>query len=472
MKLVNGDPSQSLSYIYQVTAKRALAPGVYYLPEGKLEINGNTYAVDKLEVSIVLTSKAVRRGPVDFAQLIENLSPYEGEQLTYRSEIVSSTDITDAILEEIALPEFFREEFPEQKQIVRRVSNSRVFSIREAIYPKHTGELIIPPRSLNAKVRVQAEEQHWGEFFDDIWGDVFDNFSYKQARFTAPALKLQVKPLPQKPKGVTGYIPTGKTSVIMNLDRTELKAGETALLEVVVESEGHLKPLDFDFAKIVSGDVKFYPDKADTEKVLKGDRLFQRKTFHAAIVPEYGGSYKVAGPEVYFFDPHSGAYQVSRAESISLLVSGSARPKTTEPTPEVKDKLPNVDVVSPVNRGKETQLVFSPPPSLLSKIHLSRRVFFGLLLLILFFSSATALLKAPPSTAKQADLSDLLPTLRGQNWTLKETDIAALKSLVEASEVKERGRLRELLERVEYGPQALRLEAEQELTNFLKGYQA
>lgn len=460
MTIRNGDPSQSVSFIFQVQAKRQLAPGEYLLPKSQVEIDGKFYQIEQLSIRIEAAPKVSRKGPLDFIQIVDNFAPYEGEQVTYRSELVSGAEISDAVLEETTLPSFFREDFPEHKQVVRRVSNSRVFSVREAIYPNKTGELEIPERGLSAKVKVQADSRRqWGEFFDDLWTDVFDEFNFKPIRVVAPSLKLNVRPLPLKPAGVSGYTPVGTTTVKSRLDKAELRAGESGILEILVESEGNLKPLEFDFSKILPSNFRSYPERPESENILNGERVIQRKLFQAAIIPEYGGQFEVMEPVVYFFDPKSESYQKALGEKLTLIVAGPAPAKKAELGVNLSSE--KTEILPEPILENEPQL----PSRALRIVGVSRRWFSVFLAVILITALMKFWSKMPPSTIPvKRDFNKILAQLRASQWALS----GSLREELKASRPSDFENIIALIDRVNFSTPALRAQAISELENFLK----
>jgi len=460
MNIINGDPSQIVSFIYQVQAKRQLTPGEYFLPKGQIEVNGKFYPIEPQSIRLESAPKTSRRGPLDFAQVVDNLSPFEGEQLTYRSELVSSAEISDAVLEETTLPSFFREEFPEHKQVVRRVSNSRIFSVREAIYPNKPGEIEIPERGLSAKVKVQeSSRQKWGEFFDDLFTDVFDEFNYKPVRITALPLKLNVRPLPAKPSGVSGYVPVGITTVKSRIDKAELRAGESGILEILIESEGNLKPLEFDFSKMLPNNIRAYPEKPESENALSGEKVIQRKLFQAAIIPEFGGQYELLPPTVNYFDPKLERYQKAQGEKLTLVVSGPAPSKTTEPQPVAisESEIPAIETPKIEER-------FLPYAALL-RFGLSRRLFSILFAVFLITVLVKIWSNIPENTAPaKRDFKKMVSELRASDWALNSTQRAELG----VSRPTDYSQIIDRIDRVNFSTPELRNKAVSELEIYLK----
>ncbi len=466
VRIVNGDPSQTLSFLYQVTPSSQLSPGQYQLPEGTIRVAGQTYTVGNNTVLIEATPTAQRKGPVDFVQMVPNLSPFEGEQLTYRAELLTSTDVSDAVIEEIALDDFFREEFPEQKQVVRRVSNSRVISIREALYPSHPGEARIPSRALTAKIRERRQTRSLlGSAFDEF-EELIESWDYKPARFTAPELKLNVRPLPPKPSGVSGYIPVGKTEISLSLDKTELQAGETALLELTVESEGNLKPFDINLAKFLQlPNLKIYPEKPEIDKNLVNDRVIFRKIFRAAIVPEYGGAYELPAPKVTFFDPKEEIYKQSSSDGASLVVGGPKAPER-EPASEEPETVTEEPSVPPTAEFRE----FATPPWLATHIGISQRAFLLFLLIPVIALPAYGLIKSSSKASREKTFAEVLAGLRANNWNFEEGDLELLHQSATREGITDISQLESLMNRVQYAPNAARAEAEGALKAYLQEY--
>jgi hypothetical protein len=461
MNIVNGDPSQSVAFVYQVQAKRQLPPGEYYLPKGQIEVDGKFYPIQPQRIQLEAAPKVSRRGPLDFAQVVDNLAPYEGEQLTYRSELVSSAELSDAMLEETTLPSFFREDFPEHKQVVRRVSNSRIFSVREAIYTNKSGEVEIPERGLSAKVKVQeSAREKWGSFFDDVFTDVFDEFNFKPVRITAPALKLNVKPLPPKPSGVTGYTPVGVTTVKTHIDKAELRAGESAVLEVLVESEGNLKPLEFDFSKILPKNVRAYPEKAESENVLNGEKVVQRKHFQAAIIPEFGGQFELSAPSVFYFDPGLLNYQKAQGSKLTLIVSGPAPKVTAEPIAPAS--VEPTQAPEEITEAEQRSL----PSATLLRIGLSRRcfsIFFAVFLISVLVKIWTSFEQV--SAPVKRDFNKIVTELRANDWALSNI----LRGEIKISRPADSEAIIELIDRINFSTPELRSKSVAVLENYLRG---
>jgi len=420
MTIVNGDPVMSVSFLFRVVPRNGLTPGKYPLPRAVMLLGGKRYPIDtgSIEVGARKPVAANPKSSVSFVQLVDNDEPYEGEQLLYRCEIVANTEITGAVLGETTLNGFFRESFGDKKQIIRRIANSsaHVYSIREALYANQPGALEIPARTLEAKVRssTAAPRRQWGDFFDDLWSDVFDDFSFVQRRFTADAVPLKVKPLPPKPPDAAGYIPVGSTAVRVKLDKTNLRSGESALLSVLVESEGSLRPLEIDLERMLPSQLKGYPEKPQFETQLINDRVVQRKMFVVSIVPEYGGSFNLGPFRVHYFDPKAGAYSLASTEPIRLTVEGDAAPKVAPP-----DKAP----VPEVRRETEGRTLRLATGDILEhQFELSRSTFVACLILILagaLFLSWRSTAPAPAVRSETDPASELRAICREVERTNK-----------------------------------------------------
>jgi hypothetical protein len=323
LSIINGSPSASLMLQFLVQFRRNLRPGNYRLPDGVVTVGGKPFSFRGPELRII--EPVAGDSPVEFLQIVDNLSPFEGEQVLYRCEILAKTEISNAVLENTNLEGFFREEFPTDKQTSRVISGSRakVFSFREAIYPSRSGELEVPPRGLAGKIKKRGKRRGWGsgpDMFDDLWSSFVDEFTFESRRFVAPALKLNVRPLPPGPKG---YVPVGKTSFEAGIEKTQLRSAESVKLVVTVSSQGNLRPLNFVLTP--PADIKSYPEKPELETEVEGDRIIQRKTFSFNLVPEFGGEFELSGLGVTYFDTESEQYQVAQAAPIKLTVLGEKR---------------------------------------------------------------------------------------------------------------------------------------------------
>jgi len=324
MTIVNGDPTSAVTISFKITPKSKLPVGTYKLPGGVVKVGGEQLKFEGVDLVIGNSLKA-GQSSVDFVQIVDNLEPYEGEQLLYRCEILTKSEIANAVLEEVTLDGFFRENFPENKQTVRKVQNARVFSIREVVYPNRDGALQIPERGLSAKVRVKSQA-NTDDLFSDIWSNVFDEFSFKPRRFIAEPLQIKVRPLPPRPGWVQGYVPVGSTKVDVALDRQSLKSGESARLTITFRSEGNLRPLELNLPS--PEHLKSYPEKPTIVIETEGDKIIQVKSFIFNLIPEYGGLFQVGAVEIPVFDPVSGEYHSLKSLPKNLVVEGEKIPET------------------------------------------------------------------------------------------------------------------------------------------------
>lgn len=367
MTIVNGDPTSIASFTFEVIPKGSLAFGRHKIPGGRIVVNGTEVPFEGPEISLVQHSNK-KISPVDFVQLVDNFNPYEGEQVLYRCEIVTNTEIANAVLEETTLNGFFREDFVKDKQVVRRIAgtNTRVFSIREALYPNRSGAMEVPTRGLTAKIKIKSDPaQNWGDMFDDLWSSVFDEYNFQQRRFVGGALTLKVKPLPKRPPNISGYVPVGKTSAKVSVEHSLLKSGESSRLVVSVESEGNLRPLDLTLPPGISNNLKIYPEKPAVDVKVNENRIIQTKTFIFNLIPEYGGQFVIPPIKINYFDPKSATYEVTSAEPIRIIAEGEAPPP---------DSVEHADGVEERIEIKSTPKIFGEE-ALRSEISLPRKYF-------------------------------------------------------------------------------------------------
>lgn len=321
LQIVNGKQSQSFTYSFLVYPQSSLNPGTYQLPLGRIAINNRLLQLNSLSVEIV-SAEAVSSPHssssgqhVSFTQHVDLLEPYVGQQITYRAEIAADSSLSRGTLSKLDISGFWREQIRDGEPKQRRRGNLTVQSIVEVLVPTQSGVLTIPERILEAKLQRPRERQRRLGFgrspFDDSffqgWPFITDDLVTK--RYVAPALTVNVKPLPPAPASEQDYIPVGKITLLSKLTKHKLSQGESLTMKIKLSGDGNLRPLELSTSHLQSKkEFRVYVDKPNLSTSVRGDKILYTKVFKLALVALQSGKLEVPVFRILTFDPERREY--------------------------------------------------------------------------------------------------------------------------------------------------------------------
>jgi hypothetical protein len=187
--------------------------------------------------------------------------------------------------------------------------------------------------------------------FEEVWPLLNSDLQQTvRETVTAPALTLEVQPLPPPPAPGLAYIPVGPTTVRASVDKTVVKQGEGVTLTVEVESEGNLRPYELPLGELQG--FKVYPEKPSLATEVKEGRVIFKKRFIVAFVPERSGEVVLPRVRIVNFDSRRGEYQFHDTPETALTVIPD------EPPPQ--NDLPTQPAVESVKTGAPEPLPLRP----------------------------------------------------------------------------------------------------------------
>jgi len=182
------------------------------------------------------------------------------------------------------------------------------------MYPQMTGKLKIPEITFKGNVVVLNRSiDPFEAFFNGGSG-----YEEVKRNIVAPALEIQVDPLPNKPAGFSGGV--GKMTISASVDKAKVKAGDPITLRVVVGGTGNLKlmkqpnvefPKDFD-----KYDPKITDKTRLTTSGIKGEMIYD-----FLVVPRNQGSYTIPAINFIYYDTAANSYKTLRTKPIAIEVA-------------------------------------------------------------------------------------------------------------------------------------------------------
>ena len=181
------------------------------------------------------------------------------------------------------------------------------------MYPQMTGKMTIPSLTFKGVVVMQNRNvDPFEAFFNGGSG-----YIEVKRNIVAPAIDIQVDPLPQKPADFSGGV--GRFSISSQLLSNSVKAGTPVTLRVVVGGNGNLKlikqpvvtfPKDFD---------KYDPKVTDKTK-LTTNGLEGNMVYDFLVVPRNQGNYTIPAVSLTYYDTASNQYKTVKTSPLTIKV--------------------------------------------------------------------------------------------------------------------------------------------------------
>ncbi|WP_329806870.1 BatD family protein [Flavobacterium facile] len=197
----------------------------------------------------------------------------------------------------------------ERSVVNNRVYKSKVFK-KAILYPQKTGKLEITPITLDLNINYPT-----GDF--DFFGEPEYNMARREV--VSNIKYIQVNPLPEKgkPENFTGAV--GKFEFDVNVQKSELKSGESLQLDLIVSGTGNLKLFEIPKPSLPSNFEIFEPKHQEfISENMKGisGKIMDSYT----VIPQEKGSFKLKPQQFSFFDVQSKAYKTISSDAIDLNV--------------------------------------------------------------------------------------------------------------------------------------------------------
>ena len=197
----------------------------------------------------------------------------------------------------------------ERSVVNNRVFKSKIFK-KAILYPQKTGKLEITPITLDLNINYPTGDfDFFGEpEYDVARREVVSNIKY-----------IQVNPLPEKgkPENFTGAV--GKFEFDVNVQRSELKSGESLQLDLIVSGTGNLKLFEIPKPNLPSNFEIFEPKHQEfINENMKGisGKIMDSYT----VIPQEKGAFKLQPQQFSFFDVQSKTYKTISSDAIDLTV--------------------------------------------------------------------------------------------------------------------------------------------------------
>lgn len=339
-QIVNGHTSRSssITYTYTLYAEKA---GSYTIGAAHAKAGGKTIASRPFRIQVsgatrnngssapnmhddVVSPSHSSGGRISSKDLFVKVTAnkkhvHEQEPILLTYKVYTLVDLTSLDGKMPDLKGFHTQEIPlpQQKSFHIEKLNGRNYRCvtwsQYVMYPQMTGKMTIPSLTFKGVVVMQNRNvDPFEAFFNGGSG-----YIEVKRNIVAPAIDIQVDPLPQKPADFSGGV--GRFSISSQLLSNTVKAGAPVTLRVVVGGNGNLKlikqpvvtfPKDFD---------KYDPKVTDKTK-LTTNGLEGNMVYDFLVVPRNHGNYTIPAVSLTYYDTSSNQYKTVKTAPLTIKV--------------------------------------------------------------------------------------------------------------------------------------------------------
>lgn len=326
ISIVNGKMASSTISQFILYPKKA---GKFRIGPAEIESKGQVYKSNVIEVTVIAETTPTQKAnaPYYVQATVDRTEVVVGEPIIYTFQLFTKTSMSINSLSEIAAPTFYKEEL-EKPHEYRKIINGvpwNVVEFKKVFYPLKAGTQTLEPTVLTAMVQEQGSQRKspFRSLFDD--GDLFSfGRRTKRVQLQTQPIVINVQSLPEsgKPVGFSGLI--GQFTLDTQIDKTQLKMGDSATLTLTFRGKGNLK--DLKIPELQSETLKTYDDEP-TFEISKEDNS-QIKVFKRALVPTQDGQIAVPPIKIDYYDSDKKSYATLETAPLTLEVSPNAEEST------------------------------------------------------------------------------------------------------------------------------------------------
>lgn len=340
-QMVNGHTSStsSVTYTYIVVATKN---GTFTIPPAHATVDGKT--VTSNEIRIKVSGQAQQGGrqqshhqsggngelrpagsAISGSDLFIHVSASkqhvrEQEPILLTYKVYTLVGLTQLSGKMPDLKSFYTREvpLPQEKSFKIETFNGRQYRTvtwqQYVMFPQATGKLEIPAITYDGIVVQQNRNvDPFEAFFNGGSGYV-----EVKKQIKAPAITIQVDPLPQRPTNFSGGV--GSFNISAQIDKTEVKANDPVNLRVVVSGVGNMKLLKQPVVKMPK-DFDSYDAKITDKTKLTVNGLEGSIIYDFLAVPRHQGTFEIPVIEYTYFDTKTNAYKTLHTEPFTLKVA-------------------------------------------------------------------------------------------------------------------------------------------------------
>lgn len=337
-----GGTSRTVTYSYIL---RADMEGKFTIEPASISVDGKRINSNSITITVLKGSETDKQQGSEAGSLesqanelikknlfiklsISKQSVYQGESLVATYKLYVNPSLAGQFnISNISYPNlggFWTQDLIELKnlQYAREVLDGVAYQTAELkktlLIPQQTGNLSVDALSVDFVVRLAVQGKRRSRDPFDIFDDPFFRQNYQDFNFTARSgsANVSVKPLPpNQPIEFRGGV--GQMQMKAWLDKTTVKANESATLKVQISGNGNLKLLE-PFTLNLPHDLDVYDPKTVDNVSVSASGMSGNKIFEYYLVPRHQGDFRIDPIEFAYFDLGKKTYVTLKSEPLLL----------------------------------------------------------------------------------------------------------------------------------------------------------
>lgn len=374
-QMTNGhtSSSSSITYTYILYAEEA---GTYTIPAAHAIVNGKKSASSAVSIKVsgqansnasntnmqqrpgaqIRQAGAKISGDDLFIKVSANKKRvHEQEPILLTYKVYTQVELTQLEGKMPDLKGFHTQEItlPAQKSYHIETVNGRPYRCvtwsQYVMYPQMTGELEIP--SITFKGIVVQENRNVDPF--EAFFNGGSAYIEVKKNIVAPALSIQVDPLPTRPAGFSGGV--GTFTISSSLDKETVAANEPVTMRVVINGTGNLKLIKQPVVEFPKDFDKYDPKSTDKTR-LTANGLEGNMIYDFLFVPRNQGTYTIPAIELTYYDIKQNAYKTVKTKPQTINVTPGDKSTTT--VSDFKEKEQDIRGIMPGNDKTTSRNIF------------------------------------------------------------------------------------------------------------------
>jgi len=324
----NGQASQSISFVYQVTPART---GEFIIPALQVSVGGRNYSSAPIRLIVEKGTVQNSSNQTLFAQIrLPSQQLYLGQTEPAQVILYSRADVPlkgvgGFNYEADGLGYKFLPNLKSGSQVINGVSFNALV-IDGSISPSRTGTLNFGPCILKAQVAIRKQGRSGWPFDDSMFDQMLGRVEVRDVAVTVDAAPIEVMALPEegRPADFAGAV--GQWNLEVVAKPTEVAAGDPITLTIKVSGNGNIDTVPAPKLGSMDGFKTYDPTTKTTKDDLNttGERVIQQvliaKSTEVKELPEV---------RLAYFDPITRSYKTDVQSPIKLVVkAGSGTPTT------------------------------------------------------------------------------------------------------------------------------------------------
>ena len=326
--LNNGQMSQSVSFVYQVTPARTCE---FTIPAIAVYVGVNRYSTEPIRLVVEKGSAQNDLSQEIFARAMVPSKPvYLGqtepvEVLVFARADVPFKGLSSFNCEADGMGFKYLQNMKQGTQVINGES-FHVAMIQGAISPERMGTLNFGPCILKAQLTVQKRGRNGWPFDDSMFDQMFGRVEVREVPVTVDAVPIEVLPLPEegRPADFGGAI--GQWKLDVTAKPTDVAVGDPITVTIKVSGNGNIDTVPTPKLGPLDGFKTYDPTTKTTKDDLNttGERVMQQ-----VLIAKSADVKELPEVRLAYFDPEARAYKAAVQSPIKLVVKAGTGGQTT-----------------------------------------------------------------------------------------------------------------------------------------------